>query len=130
MPGPRLCSILPRWVLPPWGLEEVTGLLGQVGLWGSLGQAKPLLPPFSGLELAQSLFWVRNLDLAVSLVPSLVLVTGTIEPEAPRDKVTQEAVWVAAILSLRGPCHGGQMPELWACFILLPSNYTSRACTR
>lgn len=103
---------------------------GSSGALGFFASAKPLLPPFPGLELAQSLFWVRSLDLVVSLVSSLVLVTGTLEPQAPRDRATPGAVQVAATLSLRGPCQSRHPPSYGFGFILLPSNYTSRVSTR
>lgn len=120
----------PKLGLTSMGLGGSHWVFGSGGALGFFASAKPLLPPFPGLELARSLFWVRSLDLAVSLVSSLVLVTGTLEPEAPRDRVTQGAFQVAATLSLRGPYHGRYTPSYEFGFILLPSNYSSRMSTR
>lgn len=86
--------------LPRWGSEEATGLWGQMGLWGCLlqqshGSLRALAQDWPRLHV---LGW--GLDLAVWLrshpgrAPPLLLVTATLEPQAPRDRVTQATVGV------------------------------------
>lgn len=86
--------------LPRWGSEDATGLWGQVGLWGCLLQQShsPLHALAQDRPRLHVLGW--GLGLAVWLwshpgrAPALLLVTATLGPQAPGDRVTQVTVGV------------------------------------